>query len=312
MTLICGDKGSHIVGYVYMLVSTTSFTGMALVSKMIGARASTEEKLFWRSLLSVLLTLMANTACLGKVQMPQRCWLLLLRGVCGHVALLAYLEAIEIMPLAEAVFLGKVHPIAASLLSWVFLGERLSWMRCLCILTSLIGVGLIANPSRQALLSGSLLGPALALGAGSLSGAAYCCVRSLGRSKEAEIWTLLSLPLVSLPFCVTHTWHGAQQTRESQVWVWLLFLGVCTQLGQVFLARGLAVLPTACGTQAMYFGTVSGLLAGVLLGEGFPNLQAAAGGVLILGSLQVAELFDSQFDAAVAAAQKESRHWKPE
>lgn len=37
-------SGSHAIGYAYMLVSTTSFTGMAAVSKIIGSRASTEEK----------------------------------------------------------------------------------------------------------------------------------------------------------------------------------------------------------------------------------------------------------------------------
>ena len=37
-------SGSHAVGYAYMLISTTSFTGMAAVSKIIGLRASTQEK----------------------------------------------------------------------------------------------------------------------------------------------------------------------------------------------------------------------------------------------------------------------------
>lgn len=36
------------LGYVYMLLSTTSFTGTAAVSKMIGSDASSEQKLFWR------------------------------------------------------------------------------------------------------------------------------------------------------------------------------------------------------------------------------------------------------------------------
>ena len=76
-----------------------------------------------------------------------RPWLLFLRGVCGHVALLAYLEALERIPLCEAVVLGKVHPMAAALLSYLFLGVadrsvgrddghrvvRLDWMCMDCV-----------------------------------------------------------------------------------------------------------------------------------------------------------------------------------
>lgn len=58
----------------------------------------------------------------GGLSKPQRPGLLLLRGLCGHLALVAYLESLERIPLAEAVFLGKVHPMAAALLSYLFLG----------------------------------------------------------------------------------------------------------------------------------------------------------------------------------------------
>ncbi|CAJ1335935.1 unnamed protein product [Effrenium voratum] len=271
-----------------MLASTTSFTGMAAVSKVIGPRASTEEKLFWRSLLSVCFTLLQNGAA---PQLPRHAGLLGLRGLCGHLALLAYLEALERVPLAEAVFLGKVHPVAAAVLSWIFLGEALSLARALSIAASLLGVALIANPSWEALSSGDLVGHLLALLAGTLSGGAYCCVRCLSRSGEAETWTLLALPAVSLPFCAKDAWSGAG--HEASTWAWLLALGVSTQLGQVFLVRGLARLPAACGTQAMYFGTLSGVALGSLLGEPLPSLQACGGGAVIVGSLQLAGKFEA-------------------
>lgn len=38
------DTSNVALGYVYMLVSTTSFTAMAAVSKILGTCASTEEK----------------------------------------------------------------------------------------------------------------------------------------------------------------------------------------------------------------------------------------------------------------------------
>eukprot|EP00933_Yihiella_yeosuensis_P019387 TRINITY_DN15733_c0_g2_i1.p1 TRINITY_DN15733_c0_g2~~TRINITY_DN15733_c0_g2_i1.p1 ORF type:complete len:330 (-),score=38.58 TRINITY_DN15733_c0_g2_i1:92-946(-) len=274
---------------------------MAGVSKIIGPRASTEEKLMWRSLLSIFFTILGhfcafNIKDLGR---PKRIWLLVLRGLCGHLALLAYLESIERLPLAEAVFLGKVHPLAAAIFSRIFLGEKLHPARIVAIIASLGGVALVANPSWEAFMSGNLLGSALALFAGTLSGAAYCCVRAIGRSGEAELWSLLALPLVSVPCCLPTILKQNAGSRTFLTSDWkmqalFLSLGLCTQGGQVFLSRGLSLLPAASGTQAMYFGTVSGVAMGTFLGDDWPSLQTWAGGIIIVISLQLAEFFESR------------------
>lgn len=74
--------------------------------------------------------------------------------------------------------------------------------------------------------SGDLVGHLLALLAGTLTGAAYCCVRCLSQSQE-QLWTLLALPLVSLPFCARDLQH-----HDATTWAWLLMLGICTQVGR--------------------------------------------------------------------------------
>lgn len=248
-------------------------------------------KVFWRSLLSILFTVSSGS---GSLTLPRRPWLLVLRGLCGYVALSAYLESLDRIPLAEAVFLGKVHPMSAAILSYIFLGEALSFARAIAILASFFGVTLISKPSWEALVSGDLWGHLLALLAGALSGAAYCCVRSLSRNNsENELWTLLAFPLVSLPFCAKDAWFGATK-HEASTWAWLLMLGLCTQLGQVFLVRGLKVLPAASGTQAMYFGTLSGVALGSALGEDLPGFETSLGAVFIVLSLQVAEFAESR------------------
>ena len=143
-----------------------------------------------------------------------------------------------------------------------------------------------------------LLGHLLALLAGILSGAAYCCVRSLSRGGEDERWTLLALPLISLPFCAKDAMLGASK-HEASTWGWLLMLGLCTQLGQLFLVRGLQILPCASGTQAMYFGTLSGIILGSILGEGLPTPETSLGAVLIVGSLHLAEWAESKESSKV-------------
>merc|ERR1711862_766238 len=116
------------MGYLHMLLSATSFAAMAAVSKSIGPRASTLEKIFWRSAISISLTLAVEMRQ-GRplVSRPRNPWLLLLRGICGLIALMAYLESVERLPLAEATFLGKIHPFAAAVFARAFLGEAIGW-----------------------------------------------------------------------------------------------------------------------------------------------------------------------------------------
>jgi len=65
------------------------------------------------------------------------------------------LESLNRIPLAEAVFLGKIHPVSAAILSYFCLGETLSATRALGILVSFLGVTLISKPSWEALVSGA-------------------------------------------------------------------------------------------------------------------------------------------------------------
>lgn len=283
------------LGYVYMLVSTTSFAVMAAVSKKIGAQATANEKLFWRAVVTGGLTLLGHRwGGKGRAR-PRRPGLMLLRGLLGHAATVAYFEAIQRLPLAEATFLGKVHPLAAAVLAWALLGEALQLSRVAAIAASAWGVALIANPSATGLASGSTAGVVLGLFAGVLSGAAYCCVRALGRSGESELWTVLAFPLVSAPIGMADAWYGITvRGIDMPLGLMLLALGLATQGGQLFLARGLKLLPAASGTQVMYLGVIASVFLGVLLGDGWPSWRVWVGGAIITMSLQVAEMFESR------------------
>jgi len=299
-------------GYVYMVTSTTSFAIVAATSKAIGARATTFEKLFWRSILCLFFTLLGSshgpkpTSDAGPSAKPEASpsWrprypaLLLLRGLCGHVALCAFMEAIDRIPLAEAVFIGKLHPVSAAVIAWAFLGEPLRFTRLMAIVASLAGLALIATPSAESLANADHFGTFLATVAGVLSGAAYVCVRALARAGEADMWMLVSFPLVSIPFCVRDAWAGLDHLVDDYKLPTLLLLqALSAQAGQVFLAKGLRLLSAAAGTQVMYFGAIVSAGLGLLLGDGWPSLRVWAGGAIIMGSLHfadVAERWDEQ------------------
>merc|ERR1719329_1434506 len=272
----------HVKGILQIVLSTTSFAVMAAISKSIGERATTFDKIFWRSLLSAIFTLVvhASERKAGRSKAvewpPRRPVLMIGRGLCGHLALTFYLEAVDRMPLAEAMILGKIHPLAAAVMARVFLGEPLHPARVVAIFTSLAGVLVIVWPAEGGLAFESTVGATLAFLAGVMTGAAYVCVRALALAGEGEVWMMLAFPFVSLPLCTRDAWRGLANI-DSDLSFKFLALGLATQGGQVFLTRGLVALPAATGTQVMYCGTVVGVLLGVLLGDPWPSWRLWAG-----------------------------------
>lgn len=299
-----------------MVLCTTLFTLMATISKMIGARACTEEKLFWRSATCALCTVLTHLgSCGGKLSphRPRRPGLLLLRGLCGHIAFLGYIESIERLPLAVAVFLGKTSPLSAAICGWLFLGEPLRGSRIVAIFVSLCGVALIARPAPGDVLHSTLPGVMLGVGAGVVTGMAYCCVRALTKADESPFWVLLALPTVSLLCSAPVGLRAALHVKDRGADVWLMFIamGVIDQGAQVFLRKGLLRLSIASGTQTMYFGTIVAVLLGTALGDAWPSWQFWLGGAIIVGALHGAEVAERRAIAAAGAGDLPEELLKP-
>lgn len=293
------NRRNQVSGYLQMFVSTSCFSGVAAVSKAIGPKLSTQEKMLWRSIISILCSLTMGirirTPAKGTSRsffLPKRPWLLLLRAVCGHVALSAYMESIERLPLAIAMLIGKIHPFVAALLSWTFLGEKLLPSRAAAILISIAGVALVSRRvPGEAAKDVSTFGVFFAVVAGVLSGAAYCCVRALARSGESDLWMLLGFPLLTLVCSsVSGLKAGIQITSlDSGQWALALALGLLAHGGQIFLARGLRLLPAASGTQTTYLGAIQGVLLGAVLGDDWPPWNFWVGGSIIIIALRFAD-----------------------
>src|SRR5210317_999984 len=69
---------------------------------------------------------------------------------------------------------------------------------------------------------------------------------------------------------------------EGHEWWLLLGIGVATQVGQVSLTRGLALLPAAHGTALSYLQVVFATLWGLLIFAERPDSWAVMGGGLVV------------------------------
>ncbi|MFM7675301.1 MAG: DMT family transporter [Synechococcus sp.] len=237
-----------------MVLSALSFSLMGVCVKQVGGRIPAAEVVLFRALLSVALTWVLLRRA-GVNPWGHRRGLLVLRGVLGTAALLCVYIALAELPLASATVLQYLYPTFTALLAWLALGERLSWRLLTAMALGWLGVLLVARPAALLpLAGGGPARPALPVAiavAGALGTAlAYVSVRQLGRS-EHPLVIVFFFPLVAVPLSLPLV--ALQPVWPTPVeFLWLVGVGLFTQLGQVWLTRGLTALPAARATAISY------------------------------------------------------------
>jgi drug/metabolite transporter (DMT)-like permease len=277
-------------GASYMLASAFAFSVMTVIVKGVGAHLPSHEIVFARALVSVVLSYVLIRRA-GIEPLGTRRRLLLVRGMLGCAGLWCVFYSVTHLPLAEATVIQYLHPTFTAVLAAFFLREIIPLRVLLAGAVSLAGVALVAAPDDwMHALEGSelLLAPGLpplalaaAVGGAFFSGAAYVVVRRLSRDEDPLV-IVLYFPLVTLPVTLPFVVYDFV---IPSLWecIALLGVGLTTQAGQVWLTRGLALLPASRATAFSYAQVIFAALWGVLFFGEIPSLMTGLGACLIIG-----------------------------
>lgn len=271
-----------MTGAGYMLLSAFAFSLMTVFVKLAGLRLPWQELVVARAAVTLVLSF-AFLRRAGVAPLGTRRWLLVIRGVFGFLGLSSVYFAVTHLPLAEATVIQYLHPPLTAALASVVLGERFERSVLGAMGLGLIGLLLVAQP--QALF-GAVAEPLDPLGVlaaflGALfSSCAYVTVRKLGRS-EHPLVIVFYFPLVALPAALPSMVPHALWP-EGVEWLWLLLLGVFTQVGQVAITRGFA--SDAAGRMAAYsyIQVLFAAIWGALLFHELPSPLSMLGAALIV------------------------------
>ena len=268
------------------VLSSLAFSLMTVCVKQLGGRLPVAEVVLCRALISVVLTSvglkLANVSPWGE-----RRGLLLLRGLCGSLALLCFFEAITVLPLASATVLQYTYPTFTALAAALFLGEQLRQSIVLAVLLGWAGIMLVAQPDwlNGGMTTLPMTAIVIALGGAVFTALAYVCVRRLS-STEHPLVIILYFPMLSVPLTLPLVArHGVMPLGAE--WIWLLGVGVFTQLGQIWVTEGLSRMPAARATSINYVQVVFAALWGWLVFSESLNGWVIAGSILVLISTLV-------------------------
>jgi drug/metabolite transporter (DMT)-like permease len=275
-------------GVRYMLASAFFFSLMSLQVKVAGRTLPSQELVLARGAVSLVLAYWLVRRARIRPWGNRR-WILITRGVLGFGALSCFYFALTRLPLAEATVLHFTNPMWTALFAALLLCERVSPWVLGPIFISFIGVVLVARP---AVVFGDAAAPLDALGVGAvllgamLASLAYVAIREASKT-EHPLVIVFYFPMVvvpaTLPFIPSFVW--------PQGWEWplLLGIGVSTLLGQLYLTRGLSLVPAApamtIGYSQILLVTVWGM---IFFGE-YLDAWGAVGSLLVIaGTLAVA------------------------
>ncbi|KGG04410.1 Integral membrane protein [Prochlorococcus marinus str. MIT 9321] len=275
------DKKFNSLNKLNLVFASFFFSLMTLCVKNIDNRIPIYELVFFRSLLSLIITLfiinLKNINPLGNNRL-----LLILRGVLGTIALLCIFHAIRNMPLSISTVIQYTYPIFISIFAGIFISEKITRNLFFALIFGWVGILVILNPTQLLKINVEIGTFSIFIAfLGSICTAlAYVSVKKLSYTENVyviiEYFPLVSFitlsPIVLINW-VTPNWNEL---------IWIFGIGLFTQLGQTFLTIGLKNLPASEASAINYLQVLFGSIWGILFFSEVININFLLGASLVL------------------------------
>jgi drug/metabolite transporter (DMT)-like permease len=219
---------------------------------------------------------------------------LLLRGLFGTGAVLAYFTAISRLGAGPATVLNYCSPIAAAVFAAVFLKEQPTGMTRLGLLFATLGAALVSAATGE-IRFGELPGFGILAGVASsiFGGAAITVIRSLRHDTNAQ--TVFSAFSVVGLLCTAPLASRSWVQLDARLWTLGIVMGLLSVCGQFLFTLGMGFTTATAGSATTQLVPVlSWVLSVSVLGEPVKALSLSGallcvGGVLV-GAVQNARV----------------------
>jgi drug/metabolite transporter (DMT)-like permease len=273
-------------GAKHMLAATFWFAIMNVGIKAV-SHLPVMEIVFFRCGISLLLSVVVLQRA-GIDWKGSNRKLLILRGAFGTLALSTYFYTIAHMPLGTAVTIQYLSPIFTTILAIFVLQEKVKPIQWLFFIISFSGVFVMKGFDDQMEMKYLLIGIFSAI----VSAFAYNTIRTL-KDKEHPVVVVLHFQIIGTLaggiFSV-----GEFEMPTGFDWLWLILIGVFTQLGQVSMTKALQRENVANVSILNYTGVVYALIFGHLLfGETY-SFSTIIGILLVVSGVGLSILYRSR------------------
>ncbi|GAA4509868.1 MULTISPECIES: DMT family transporter [Sphingobacterium] len=269
----------------YMLLAGFFFAIMNVCVKFVSHLPTLEVVLF-RSIFSFF----ATYYYLRKNNIPplgNNIPILTLRGIAGCLGLIGSFYTLQHIPLASAVTINYLSPFFTAILGIFIVGQKVRPIQFFYFALSIFGVILLKGFDFRI----STLDVIIGLAAAFFAGLAY---NMIARSKGSEhpLVVIFYFPLLTIPVVGIYSFFH-WKTPIGMDWLFLLLIGICTQLAQYYMTLSYQTANLAKVASLNYLGVIYALGFGYLFfQETFNLMSLLAIAIILLGV--ILNLFDTK------------------
>jgi len=270
-----------LAGIAYAATAAIMLASMNMFAKLLGDIFNPIEITFYRNIISIallifLVFLWKKLPLLYKTKRP---YAQMLRAVIGSTGMFFCIWAVLLMPLSMATAFIFTAPLFVSVLSVIFLKEKMTVPKLLFTLIGFGGILLIARPEIEGEYWIILVG----LAAGFFNGWVAICLRWLGSSEHTvttnfyfflygTIMTILLMPFSGLDIPNTNNY-------------WIIFgLGVTGLASLLLKTQGFRLGPASLISPISYSMIIWAIFYDWLLWDRLPDIYILAGAIIIIVS----------------------------
>ena len=275
------EKENHRKGIKFLIGSGLAFSLMSACVKAIGDKIPVSELVLARAVISLIITrillLKNNINPWGNQKR-----LLLIRGILGTIALFCIFKALTILPIATATVIQYIYPTFTVICAYFILNEYIFKRIILSIILGSLGIILVTSPewSGGNNITETLTAIAIAILGALMTSLAYICVRKLS-AKENPLVIIYYFPLVSIPLSLPFIINDFVLPNGTD-WIWILCIGLFTQVGQLCITEGLRIIPAGQATSINYSQVIFSSILGYVIFQEAITKEMFLGGFCVL------------------------------
>ncbi len=271
----------NINGIKFLIGSGFAFSLMTVCVKAVGGRIPVSELVFARATISIIIT----RFYLYKKKINP--WghqkrLLIIRGLLGTVALFCIFKALTILPIATATVIQYMYPTFTVICAYIILKELILRRIVYSIIIGWIGIVLVSQPefTYNNNIKEVIIAIIIAILGALMTSLAYICVRKLSE-KEHPLVIIYYFPLISIPLSIPFIINDFVIPTGTDL-LWIVGIGIFTQIGQLCITEGLRLLPAGQATSLNYSQVIFASIWGVLIFQEKITSSIYLGGFCVL------------------------------
>ncbi|MGI9406542.1 MAG: DMT family transporter [Hyphomicrobiaceae bacterium] len=293
------DTDRTVKGVVFLITGLAIYSLQDIIIKQLSDLYSVHQIVFVRSIISIpLLFIIIGLDPSPPKLKTSRPVLHAVRGLCQFIAYTSFYLALAAMRLADAVAIAFSAPLVITVLSVIFLGEKVGIKRWGAIVIGIAGVVVIVRPGTGVFEPAALFAVTCAVSYGASAVLARPLGRGDGGAQMALYATIVYLVMSGgLWFVLGDGRHLGENTHPSMAFLlraWsaptvlhmgmMLATGLISAIGLYCLAQAYRVAEASAVSPFEYTGLIWAISFGFLIFGEVPDIFSVLGILLIVGS----------------------------